>query len=234
MDGLTIPNHIAVIIDGNRRWARARGLKPWEGHEYGAKTLDNFLDWCLELNVPQVSIYTLSTENLLRPKREVRELLRLLEDYLNKLETEKASLLEKYEVKIKFCGDLKKLPPSMVKVMNRIMKKTGKCQKRMINFLIAYGGKFELTEAVKKMAKKAMKSGKIQITAKTIRENLLVSGEVDLVIRTGGMQRLSNLLPWQTTYAEFIFLDKLWPDFSKDDLIDCIKEFNERQRRFGK
>jgi len=234
MNGMIIPNHIAVILDGNRRWAKEHGLKVWEGHRHGSENFEKFLDWCLELNIPQISAYVLSTENLNRPKKEVIEILRLLKKQLDKFETEKASLLDKYEVKVKFCGDMRKLPPDLVKVMKRIMKRTEKYSKRVLNLLIAYGGRFELTEVVKKLINTAMKSGKIQITQKTIEENLLVSGNVDLIIRTGGMNRLSNLLPWQATYAEIYFTETLWPDFTKKELIKAIKWFNNVKRNFGK
>lgn len=234
MDGIIIPNHIAVILDGNRRWARQHSLKPWMGHKYGSEKFDKFLDWCLELNIHQISAYVLSTENLNRPKKEVLEILRLLKIQLDKFETEKASLLDKYEVKVKFCGDMRKLPPDLVRVMKRIMKRTEKYSKRVLNLLIAYGGRFELTEVVKKLVDTAVKSGKIQITQKTIEENLLISGDVDLVIRTGGMNRLSNLLPWQATYAEIYVTETLWPDFTKRELIKAIKWFNNVKRNFGR
>jgi len=234
MNEMIMPKHIAVILDGNRRWAQENGLKPWEGHKHGSEKFDKFLDWCLELNIPQISAYVLSTENLKRPRREVLEILRLLKKQLDKFETEKASLLDKYEVKVNFCGDMRKLPPDLVRVMKRIMKRTEKYSKRVLNLLIAYGGRFELTEVFKKLVDAAMKSGKIQITQKTIEENLLVSGDVDLIIRTGGMNRLSNLLPWQATYAEIYVTPTLWPDFSRRELIKAIKWFNDMKRNFGK
>jgi tritrans,polycis-undecaprenyl-diphosphate synthase [geranylgeranyl-diphosphate specific] len=233
MNGMIIPNHIAVILDGNRRWAKEHGLKPWEGHKYGAETFDKFLDWCLELNVPEISAYVLSTENLSRPKREVMQILRLLKRELDKLENEKAPKIEKYEIRIRFCGDFSKLPNSLVKIMRRIMKKTGKYNKKILNILIAYGGRYELTKAIKNLVKKALKK-RIKITEKSIEENLLISGNVDLVIRTGGMPRLSNFLPWQTTYAEIYVTNILWPDFTKKDLIKAIEWFNNVKRNFGK
>jgi len=234
MNGMMIPNHIAVILDGNRRWAKENGLKPWEGHRHGSENFDKFLDWCLELNVPQVSAYVLSTENLNRPKREVLEILHLLKKQLDKFETEKAGLLDKYEVKVRFCGDLSRLPPDLVHVMKRIMKRTEKYSKKFLNILVAYGGRFELTEMIKRMMNAAIKSGRIQITEKSIEENLLISGNVDLVIRTGGMHRLSNLLPWQTTYAEIYTTETLWPDFTKKELVKAIKWFNKVKRNFGR
>jgi len=234
MNDIIIPNHIAVILDGNRRWAKERGLKAWKGHRQGSENFDKFLDWCLELNVPQVSAYVLSTENLNRPKREVLEILHLLKMQLDKFETEKASLLDKYEVKVRFCGDLSRLPPDLVRVMKRIMKKTEKYSKKFLNILVAYGGRFELTDMVKRLVNVAIKSGRIQITEKTIEENLLISGNVDLVIRTGGMNRLSNLLPWQTTYAEIYTTETLWPDFTKKELMEAIRWFNKMKRNFGR
>ena len=144
------------------------------------------------------------------------------------------SLLNKYEVRVKFCGDFRRLPPSLVKVMKRIMKRTEKYSRKVLNLLVAYGGKFELTEAVKRIVKTAIKTGRIQITEKTIEKNLLVSDEVELVIRTGGMQRLSNLLPWQATYAEIYVTKTLWPDFTKEELIRTIKWFSSVKRNFGR
>jgi tritrans,polycis-undecaprenyl-diphosphate synthase [geranylgeranyl-diphosphate specific] len=234
MNGLTMPRHIAVVLDGNRRWARKHGLKPWEGHKYGCEKFEKFLDWCLELNIPQISVYVLSTENLNRSRREVWEILHLMKQQLDKFEKEKASLFDKYEVKVKFCGNLRALPPNLVRIMKRIMKRTEKYSKRVLNLLVAYGGRFELTEVVKKLVETAIKTGRIQITQKTIEENLLISGDVDLVIRTGGMNRLSNLLPWQTTYAEIYVTETLWPDFTRKELMKAIEWFNNVKRNFGR
>jgi tritrans,polycis-undecaprenyl-diphosphate synthase [geranylgeranyl-diphosphate specific] len=233
MKGMIIPNHLGIILDGNRRWAIKNSLKPWKGHYYGAEKFEKFLEWCAELNIPQVSAYVLSSENLDRPEREVKEILNLFKRELEKLENEKKSFLDKYEIRMKFIGDLTRLPLGLRKVMGRIMKKTEKYNKRVFNLLVAYGGKFELTRAVKMIARKAMEKGVLTITQKTIEKNLLIKDDIDLVIRTGGEQRLSNFLPWQTSYAELIVLKKLWPDFTKNDLINCIEEYSRRQRRFG-
>jgi undecaprenyl diphosphate synthase len=209
-------------------------MPPWKGHWFGAKKLEKFLKWCLELNIPQVSVYTLSTENLKRPKRELNELFKIFYTYLDKWEKGEADFLKKYRVKIRFVGDLERLPPKLVRLMGKIMQKTAKYQKRIINFLIAYGGKFEITQAVKALVEECIKTGKIEISEKDLEEKLLVKEPVDLLIRTGGEKRLSNFLPWQTTYSELIFLKKYWPDFEKRDLVRCIQEFNRRERRFGK
>jgi tritrans,polycis-undecaprenyl-diphosphate synthase [geranylgeranyl-diphosphate specific] len=233
MNGMIVPKHVAVILDGNRRWATAHNMKPWEGHKYGAQTLDKFLDWCIELNVEQVSAYVLSSENLNRPRREVIELLRLLKHELDRFETERAAKIDKYEIKVRFCGDFSRLPNSLVKIMERIMNRTEKYNKKFLNILIAYGGRYELTSVIKNLVAEAVRK-RVKITEKTIEENLLISGDVDLVIRTGGMSRLSNFMPWQTTYSEFYVTKVLWPDFTKKDLIKAIKWFSETKRNFGK
>jgi tritrans,polycis-undecaprenyl-diphosphate synthase [geranylgeranyl-diphosphate specific] len=193
MKGMIIPNHLGVILDGNRRWAIDRKLKPWKGHSFGAEKFEKFLEWCVEFKIPQISAYVLSTENLNRNKREVNALMDLFQKELEKLETEKKSFLDKYEIRMMFIGDLTRLPKGLRRVMGRIMDMTSKYNKRVFNLMVAYGGKFELTNAVKKIAKKAIKTGIVTVTEKTIKENLLVKDDIDLLIRTGGEKRLSNL-----------------------------------------
>jgi tritrans,polycis-undecaprenyl-diphosphate synthase [geranylgeranyl-diphosphate specific] len=232
---MQVPNHVAVVLDGNRRWARTHGLQPWEGHLEGAKNFDNFLNWCLELGVSQVSAYLLSTENLNRSKKELNELFKIFYKYLGKWEKQKGnSLLDKYQVKVRFVGDIESLPPKLVRLMGKIMRWTAKYQKKTLNMMVAYGGRFELTQVIKKIAENIIKFGKIEITEKDIEANLLVPVPVDLVIRTGGFSRLSNFLLWQTAYAEIYLTKTLWPDFSKKELIKAIKWYNSVQRNFGR
>lgn len=233
-NGLIVPNHLGIIIDGNRRWAQKRGMPSWYGHRYGAKNLQNFLNWCLELNIPNVSVFTLSTENLNRPKRELEELFNLYYKYLKRWEERKDGFLDKYEVRVKFVGDLSRLPPKLVRLMGKIMQKTAKYQKKFLNLLVAYGSHFEIKEVVKKIVQKCLEKGTIEITEKDIQENLLVPVPLDLIIRTGGYSRLSNFMLLQASYAEIITLKKLWPDFTKEDLINCIKKYNRIQKNFGK
>jgi undecaprenyl diphosphate synthase len=228
-----MPNHLAIILDGNRRWARAHRLPAWMGHRYGAQTFDKFLNWCLELNIPQISVYALSTENFNRPKRELEELFKIYYDFLKTWE-KKISVLDKHEVKVRFIGNLSKLPPKLVKLMGKFMIRTAKYQKKFLNILIAYGSRFELIEAFKKIAKKMIKIGKIEITEKDIEQNLLVPVPIDLLIRTGGMSRLSNFLLWQAAYAEIYVTQTLWPDFSKKELIKAIRWYNNIQKNFGR
>jgi undecaprenyl diphosphate synthase len=192
------------------------------------------LNWCLELGIPQVSVYVLSTENLNRPKKELSELFRLFYEYFERWEKEKESFLDKYQVKVRFVGDLERLPSRLVKLMGKIMRRTAKYQKKALNIMIAYGSKFELTQAIKKIAEKAVKLGRIEITEKDIEANLLVPAPLDLVIRTGGVSRLSNFMLIQAAYAEIFTTKVLWPDFSKKDLIKAIKWYNSVQRNFGR
>ncbi len=233
---LMLPVHIGIIIDGNRRWARARGLPSWEGHRAGAKKLDEFLNWCLEIGIPQVSVYTLSTENLNRPKEELKHLFKIFEEYFNGLlnDKKKFSLLEKYEVRIRFVGELNRLPKKLIKLMGKLMEKTAKYQKRVLNFLVAYGGKSEIVNAAKKIVEEVIKHGKIEITEKDFEKYLYVSQPLDLVIRTGGHQRLSNFLLWQASYAEIYVTKTLWPDFSKKEFMKVLRWFSQQKRNFGR
>lgn len=232
---LTLPNHLAMIIDGNRRWSKARGLPVWCGHREGAKRVGEFLEWCLELGISNISIYTLSVENLARrPKKELHELFKIIYEYVDRLMNEKYSLLEKYSVRVRFVGDLERLPKKLIRIMGKVMKKTAKHNKKLLNFLVAYSGKHEIVNAVKKITEKLIKTGKIEITEKEVEKNLWVPMPVDLIIRTGGYNRLSNFLLWQASYAEIITLRKLWPDFTKRDLIRCIKKFSSIRRNLGK
>jgi len=232
---MQVPNHLAVIVDGNRRWARARHKLPWEGHKEGAKVLDNFFDWCYELDIPQVSAWVMSTENFEeRSPKEIDELMKIFEEYLKKLLKKKSDFLDKYQVKVRFIGDLDRLPPKLVRLMGKVMIKTAKYQKKVLNILINYGGKFDLTQAMKKVAQKIIKAGRIEITSKDIEKNLLLPVPIDLVIRTGGMNRLSNFALWQAAYADLYVTKTLWPDFSKKELIKAIKWYNSIERNFGK
>lgn len=227
---LNVPKHLALIPDGNRRWALRHNLQPWEGHKFGAEKIETLLNWCLELKIPQVSVYVLSTENLNRPEIEVREVFRLLKQHLLKLE--KRDFLSKCDIRVRFFGDFYKIPKPLIRVMNRLTKKTLTHQKSLLNLLVAYSGQYEILETVKKVVSK-LDSG-IEITSKLIEENLLISTPVDLVIRTGGEHRLSNLLPWQTTYAEIYVTKTLLPDFTKNEFLRAIEWYNNRQRRLGK
>jgi undecaprenyl diphosphate synthase len=232
---MEVPNHLAVIIDGNRRYAKERGMPAWFGHRQGAKNLDKFFHWCFDLGVPQVSAWVMSTENFTeRSKEEIDHLMKIFEDYLEDLLNKKSNLLDKYQVKIRFAGDLDKLPPRLVKMMGKLMIRTAKYQKKLLNIMINYGGYFELIEVMKKIAKKVIKAGRIELTKKDIEANLLVPTPLDLIIRTGGRNRLSGFMLWQSAYAEIYTTKTLWPAFSKQELIKAIEWYNSIQRNFGK
>ncbi len=208
-------------------------MQPWVGHQKAEKVISDFLNWSVELGVPQISVWVGSTENLTeRPEREVKELYKLYFKLLENWER-KESVLDKYQVKVRFIGDLKKLPPKLVGLMGKLMQKTAKYQKKLLNVLINYGGKFELVEVFKKLAANIVKTGKIEITEKSIEESLLVNSPVDLVIRTGGFSRLSNFMLWQTSYAEMYITKTLLPDFSKKEFMKAIEWYSSTKRNFG-
>jgi tritrans,polycis-undecaprenyl-diphosphate synthase [geranylgeranyl-diphosphate specific] len=219
--------HVAIILDGNRRFAKNLLKEPWKGHEDGANTVEKLLDWCDELKINQITLYALSIENLKRSEKEVEYLMKILEKELGKLKEDKR--LSERKIKIHFIGKRELLGKEFQILMNDIEKETENNNRFFINFAIAYGGKQEIIEAVKKLVLE-----KKEINEENLRESLWLKEEPDLIIRTGGEKRTSNFLPWQSTYSEWIFLDKLWPEFEKQDLIEALEEFNRRQRRFGK
>jgi tritrans,polycis-undecaprenyl-diphosphate synthase [geranylgeranyl-diphosphate specific] len=233
-NNLQMPNHLAIIPDGNRRWARAHGMQPWMGHRYGAQKFEKVFEWCLELNVPQLSVWAGSTENLIRRSpKEVKELLKVYYDFC-KIWESKQPLLDKYEVRVRFIGNLDKLPKKLLKIMGRLMQRTANHQKKVLNIMVNYGGETEMLDVVKRIAIKMVKLGRVQVSKKDIEKNLWVAEPVDLIIRTGGTHRLSNFLMWQSAYAEMYVTNTLWPSFSKRELVKAIKWYNKTQRNFGR
>ncbi len=219
--------HIAIILDGNRRFAKKILKEPWKGHEHGAEKVEKLLDWCDELNINQITIYALSIENLKRSEKEVEYLMNLFEKELIKLRDDER--LDKRKIKIIFIGKKELLRKEFQELMSDIENKTRNNNRFFINFAIAYGGRQEIIEAIKKIKRENK-----EINEENFKDCLWLKEEPDLIIRTGGEKRTSNFLPWQSTYSEWIFLDKLWPEFEKQDLIDAVEELNKRQRRFGK
>lgn len=222
------PIHLGLIPDGNRRWARAHGLEPWQGHEKGAKVMEECLKWCLEEGIQEVSVYALSAENLIkRPEEELRKIFQILAEYLDKLS--KDEFVHKHEVRIRVLGRTYKLPDYVLDAVHRVVKATKKHTNHFLNILVAYGGQDELLRCVQM----ASRSRVGRITKKLLEKFLWVSRPVDLIIRTGGDRRLSNFLPYQSAYAEIIFVDKYWPDFTREDFNRCLAEYRQRQRRMG-
>ncbi|NIQ05501.1 MAG: di-trans,poly-cis-decaprenylcistransferase [Candidatus Korarchaeota archaeon] len=230
--------HLGLIPDGNRRWGKQQGIDPaWKAHTQGAAKLKEFLDWCLEANVPKVSIYTLSTENLNRSPQELQHLFHEIRAKVEELLTDEK--IHSHEVKIRFLGKLHRLPPGLLTAIKKVMNRTKEYQKRVINFLIEYGGKYELVNAFNNLLTKAMDKMKreaearIEVTPQAIEDHLLVKEPLDLIIRTGREHRLSNFMLWQASYAEIYTSEKLWPAFEKSDFYHALNWYSNRQRRFG-
>ncbi|RLF14659.1 MAG: di-trans,poly-cis-decaprenylcistransferase [Thermoprotei archaeon] len=233
-----LPSHIAVILDGNRRWARSRGLPPWAGHEVGARNVEKLLDWCLELGIKTVTLYVFSLENFYRPKEEVNALMRIIERYLKKLRDDPR--IHKYRVRVRALGRKYLLPKSIQELLTQIEELTKDYDNFFLNIAIAYGGRAEIVDAVRSLVQDVLRN---KVKPEEISEDLLSeylytahlpNPDPDLIIRTSGEERLSGFLLWQCAYSELVFLDVYWPDFRKIDLLRAIRTYQQRQRRFGR
>jgi undecaprenyl diphosphate synthase len=233
--GDKLPRHIAIIPDGNRRWAKQRGLPAWEGHRAGKKVFEKLTDWCKEAGVKELSFWAASTENLERDKAEVNFLLKLFDEICDKFIKEHHDKKIKDQVRIRFVGDLNRLPVKLREKMKKVMELTKDNSDYKLNMLVGYGGRWEISCAAQKIAEK-VRQGKLKpqdITPEVFHQHLELDSEPDLIIRTSE-QRLSGLLPWQSIYSEIIFVkDKHWPEFTKEDFKRCLEEYAQRQRRFG-
>lgn len=233
MEQDNLPKHIAIIMDGNRRWAKNKNLPVSLGHKEGAKTLEKVVRYANKIGIKYITVYAFSTENWKRSQEEVSTLMGILRWYLK--DCVKKSM--KNNVRCRVIGRKEELSPDIVQSIENLEEKTK--NNTGLNFTIAinYGGRDEITRAVKKIAAD-VKAGKINpddITEQTITDNLDTRElpDPDLLIRTSGEQRLSNYLPWQLAYTEFYFTDTYWPDFSKEELIKAFEKYNKRERRFG-
>jgi tritrans,polycis-undecaprenyl-diphosphate synthase [geranylgeranyl-diphosphate specific] len=233
-----LPEHVAVILDGNRRWARRRGMKPWMGHELGARKVDELLDWCLELGIKTVTLYALSTENLYRDPVEVRKLLELLERKLKEAKVDER--IHRHRVKVKMLGRRDLLPENIAREIAELEEATRGYDERYLNIALAYGGRVEIVDAVRRIAEE-VRAGRIspeeideELFEKYLYTAHLPNPEPDLIIRTSGEGRLSGFMLWQCAYSELLFLDVYWPDFRKIDLLRAIRTYQKRQRRFGR
>jgi tritrans,polycis-undecaprenyl-diphosphate synthase [geranylgeranyl-diphosphate specific] len=225
-------------MDGNRRLARELLKRPWEGHKLGLEKARDVLQWCCELGIKHATTYALSLENLTkRPKRELAYILKYIGMEADNILTNKAHPVHRFKVKVLFIGRLTLLPSWLRKKMSAVEAATKSYTKHVLNIAIAYGGQQEITDAVKSIMQKVLKGilSPANLNDRIVREHLYTNGQPapDLIIRTGGEHRLSNFLPYQSAYSELIFLDKRWPEFSREDLVTCIDEFEQRQRRFG-
>ncbi len=231
------PEHIAIILDGNRRWANEQDINPWLGHKQGAETVENLLDWCLMLNVKFVTLYMFSTENFSRPAAEVEEIMNIAEVKFRKLLTDER--IHKNKVHVKVIGRVNLLPENMQQLISDVEKATASYDHQFLNFAFAYGGRAEIVDAAKKIAEK-VKRGELKVEdvdEQTFEKFLYTSHmpkqDPDMIIRTSGEERLSGFLLWQSAYSELLFLDVFWPDFRFIDLLRAIRTFQNRKRRFG-
>jgi len=233
----TKPEHVAIILDGNRRWASEKSLNPGIGHYYGAEKIEDLLNWCLDLDVKSVTLYAFSTENFQRPPEEVEQIMKIAEEKLR--EILKNESIHKHKVRVKAIGRLSLLPKKLQEMIRQVEESTKDYDERFLNVALAYGGRAEIIDATRKIAQK-VESG--NLTPKDINEQLferclytahMPKQDPDLIIRTSGEERLSGFLLWQCAYSELCFLDVNWPDFRRIDLLRAVRTYQRRKRRFG-
>jgi tritrans,polycis-undecaprenyl-diphosphate synthase [geranylgeranyl-diphosphate specific] len=229
-----VPRHIGIIMDGNRRFSKRLMLKPWKGHEWGVQKLQSILEWCQEYDIKELTLYTYSIQNFNRPKEEFDFLMKLFEENFERLKDDQRIFENK--IRINVIGRLWMFPESLQEKLSSIMEKTKGHDGYIINLAMAYGGQEEVIDAAKRIAE-LVKDGKLDvkdINEQVFKDSLYLKDEPDLIIRTGGEKRVSNFLSFQSAYSEFIFLDKLFPELEKEDFVECLAEYSNRQRRFGK
>lgn len=227
-----VPAHVAIIMDGNGRWAQLRGLPRSEGHQAGAATVHRLVEDALSLGIRYLTLYTFSTENWSRPQEEVAALMALLFDSIEE------ELFVKNNVSFRIIGDLAKLPDNVRERLQQCERNTADNDAMTLVLALSYSSKWEITEAVRSIAQK-VKSGDVELD--DVNDELISSSlttsfmpDPDLLIRTGKEQRLSNFLLWQCAYSEFYFTEVLWPDFDKNELCKAVCDYQKRQRRYGK
>ena len=232
-----MPEHVGIILDGNRRWGFEKYKDHLNGHYYGAKTAEDFLIWCLDLGIRTVTLYVFSTENFQRPSDEVKVVLSIIEDEVRKLLTD--NRLHEYKVHIKAIGRLELLPESLQIALSDVEKATDHYSEHYLNIAVAYGGRAEIVDAAKRIIDE-VQSG--HLDKKSVNEDMftkylytshLPNPYPELIIRTSGEERLSGFLIWQSAYSEFVFLDVYWPEFRRIDLLRAVRTYQRRTRRFG-
>lgn len=231
---LTLPSHIAIIMDGNGRWATARGLPRVLGHHAGAKTVRRIVEFSRELGIKALTLYAFSWENRDRPKEEIVELMRLLDEFLLR----ELPTLRLHQVRLRAIGRLEEIPAHARETLERVIGETSAFEGMTLTLALGYGGRQELVDAARRIAEQ-VRAGRLQpeeIDEFTIAQHLYAPDlpDPDLLIRTSGEQRLSNFLLWQMSYTELYVTPTLWPDFSRADLLEAIAAFDRRERRFGR
>lgn len=227
------PQHIAIIMDGNGRWARQRGLSRSEGHRAGADAVVRTIENCRKYKVKYLTLYAFSTENWKRSPREIAALMQLLGEFIDK----QSSMLDKYRIRLKIIGEMERLPATTRKKLQEAIARSAHYDAGVLTVALSYGSRNEITSAVKALARKVQDGqlGIADISEKTIQEHLQTADlpDPDLIIRSAGEQRLSNFLLWQASYAEFYFTTAFWPDFNDDEFAAAMAEYSRRQRRYG-
>jgi len=233
-----MPNHIALILDGNRRWAKINLRMQKAGHFKGADAVEKLLDWCEEFDIKIITMYALSAENLDRKDQELQDLFVLIENRLKKLLNDPR--IHRCQMRVKCIGRIELLPDSIIDILKKLDDATKNYDKHFLNIALAYGGQDELVDAVRKIGGK-IREGSLtvaDINKKEIESNLYTShlpqSSPDMILRTSGEKRLSGFLLWQSAYSELFFMDIFWPEFRKIDLMRAIRTFQKRQRRIGK
>ena len=233
-----MPKHIAIILDGNRRWAKRNLIMKLEGHFRGADAVEKLLDWCEELNIKIITLYVLSSENLGRQDEELDYLYDLINARLHKLYNDPR--IHRNKMKVKAIGSIELLPDFLRDILNKLEDATKDYDNHYLNIAIAYGGQNELVDAIKKIGTR-IKDGSLdvnQIDKDVIESSLYTShlpqSSPDMILRTSGEKRLSGFLLWQSAYSELVFMDIYWPEFRKIDLMRAIRTFQKRGRRLGK
>lgn len=226
--------HIAIIMDGNRRWAKSHNLDTKLGHKKGAEVLETISRYCNKIGLEYLTVYAFSTENWKRTKEEVGAIMLILQMYLDRF----LKTADLDNIKLRILGDIYGVPEELRKKMIQMEERTKDNTGLNLNIAFNYGGRAEIVRATQRIAQDVL-DGKMEIkdiNEDTISNNLYTCGQSDpdLVIRTSGELRMSNFLPWQITYSEFLFLDKYWPDFTSEDIDNAINEYNNRHRRIGK
>lgn len=229
-----LPKHVAIIMDGNGRWAKLRGKERTFGHKHAIKAVRDAVNACNEINIPYLTLYTFSTENWKRPQKEVNTLMTLISETM----LEEAEEIFTKGLRIHVIGDIAKLPPLVQEQMLNLVEVTKNNKRGNLVLALSYGSQYEILNAVKKISAE-VKKGEIEIEdidEDVFEDHLYTKGipPVDLLIRTSGEIRISNFLLWQIAYAELQFLDIMWPDFGKEDFFRCIYHYQNKERRFGK
>lgn len=234
-----VPEHIGVILDGNRRYAKSLMKKPWEGHKIGLKKAREVLEWTCEAGIKHITAYVLSIENIdSRPRRELNFILKCIENETDNILEKKDHVVYRFGVRVRFIGRTHLLPQKLQEKMKKVEEITRPHKNHTLNIAVAYGGRQELLDAMKEILSKGLNGiiNETDLNEELLKKHLYTNGQPnpDLIFRTGGEKRISNFLPFQSAYSELVFTDKKWPELTRSDFSAALQEFSSRKRRFGK